>query len=241
MHLDDERIQRLLHGELGGVEPETRLHLSECAVCRNLLEKARVDEARIFGLLARVDHEHPAVDPRVVFGRRGKSAGHPWGRRAAAVLLGAAIAGVAYAAPGSPIPGMLERLVRRGSDVERRSPASEAQGQHPGGGGIAVEPTDGMVIDLAAAGESASATVALSDGAEVVVRALEGTATFGSDPGRVSVLAAGGARLEVLIPRSAASVEVRIGATPVFRKLAGDSVTALPADSTGHYRIPLRP
>ena len=95
--------------------------------------------------------------------------------------------------------------------------------------------------ELAAAGEDAVATVALSDGDEVEVRAVQGTATFSSDPGRLSVLSSGGARLEILIPRSAASVEVRIGAVPVFRKLAGGAVSALPRDSTGRYRISLRP
>ena len=240
MHLDDERIQRLLHGELGGAETETRLHLAQCDACRDLLEEARADEARIFGLLARVDHQLPAVAPRVVFVRR-KSAAGQWGRRAAAILVGAAIAGVAYAAPGSPVPRILERLIRQGTDVEGRAPAPEPGGQPPGGGGIAVEPTDGLVIELAAAGKDAVATVALSDGAEVEVRAVQGTATFSSDPGRLSVLSSGGARLEILIPRSAASVEVRIGAVPVFRKLAGGAVSALPRDSTGRYRIPLRP
>ena len=240
MHLDDERVQRLLHGELGSVDTDTRLHLAECDACRDLIEQARVDEAGIFALLARVDHALPAVDPRVVFDRRASAAGQ-WGRRAAAILVGAAIAGVAYAAPGSPVPGLLERLVRSGDGVQGGPPPSEAEHRPPGGGGIAVEPTGGLVVDLAAAGEGAVATVALSDGDEVVVRAVEGTATFSSDPGRLSVLGSAEALIEILIPRSAASVEVRIGAVPVFRKLADGAVTALPADSAGHYRIPLGP
>jgi hypothetical protein len=240
MHLDDERIQRLLHGELGAVETETRLHLAQCDACRDLLEAARVDEARIFGLLASVDHEPPAIDPGVVFGRRSRVAGQ-WGRRAAAILIGAAIAGVAYAAPGSPVPRILERLIRQGDEVQSRPPAPEAGSRPPGGGGIAVEPTDGLVIELATAGQDAVATVALSDGAEVEVRAVEGTATFSSDPGQLRVLSSGGARLEVLIPRSAASVEVRVGTVPVFRKLARGAVTALARDSSGRYQIPLRP
>jgi hypothetical protein len=240
MHLDDERIQRLLHGELGSVDTETRRHLAECDDCRDLIEQARVDEARIFGLLARVDHELPAVEARVVFGR-GESAAGRWGRRAAAILVGTAIAGVAYAAPGSPVPGILERLVRFGDEVQGGPPPSEAEHQPTGGGGIAVEPTGGLVIDLSAAGKDAVATVALSDGDEVVVRAVEGTATFSSDPGVLSVLSSGRAQLEVLIPRSATSVEVRIGAVPVFRKLAEGAVTALQPDSTGRYRIPLGP
>ena len=239
MHLDDERIQRLLHGELGSVEPETRLHLSECDACRGLLQEARVEEARLFESLTRVDHEIPTIDPRALFGRKERASG-TWGRRAAAILVGAAIAGVAYAAPGSPFPGMLDRWMRSGSDVEARPP-TRAENQAPAGGGIAVEPTEGMVIDLAAAGEDAVAMVALSDGNQVVVRAVEGTATFSSDPGQLSVLVSGRARLEILIPHSATSVEVQTGAVPVFRKLADGVATALPRDSTGRYRIPLHP
>jgi hypothetical protein len=240
MHLDDERIQRLLHGELGSVETETRLHLAQCDACRDLVEEAREDEARIFELLARVDHDLPSVDPRVVIGRRESAAGR-WGRRAAAILVGAAIAGVAYAAPGSPVPRLLERLIRQGAEVQGRPSADKAGSQPPGGAGIAVEPTEGLVIDLAAAGKDAVASVALSDGDEVVVRAVDGTASFNSDPGRLRVLGSEGARLEILIPRSAISVEVQVGAIPVFRKLAGGAVTALPRDSTGRYLIPLRP
>jgi hypothetical protein len=135
----------------------------------------------------------------------------------------------------------LERLIGQGAEVQGRPPAAEARRQTPGGGGIAVEPTDGLVIDLATAGDGAVATVALSDGAEIEVRAVEGTASFSSDPGRLRVLSSGGARLEILIPRSAAPVEVRVGAVVVFRKLAEGAVTTLTRDSTGRYRIPLRP
>jgi hypothetical protein len=96
MHLDDERIQRLLHGELGPVEAETRLHLSRCDACSGLLEEARLEEERVFALLSRVDHPIPAVDPPSLIAGRPKPASR-WGRRAAAVLLGAALAGGAAA------------------------------------------------------------------------------------------------------------------------------------------------
>jgi hypothetical protein len=239
MHLDDERIQRVLHGELGSVETETRLHLEACDGCRDLLEEARSEEARIFGLFGRLDHRLPSA-PNVST-RREESVPARWGRVAASILMAAVLAGVAYAAPGSPVPHLVERLLGSGA-VERGRPPVNQPGHPPrAGGGIAVAPSDGLVIELAAAGPDAEATVALSNGDEVVVRAAEGTATFGSDPGRLSVLSSQGARLEILVPRSATSVEVRVRGIPVFRKLANGAVTALPRDSTGHYRILLQP
>ena len=70
MHLDDERIQRLLHG---GLEPpaerEARRHLESCAGCRGLLEEARAEEAWIFAVLGSVDHPSPAVDPGTLLAR----------------------------------------------------------------------------------------------------------------------------------------------------------------------------
>ena len=81
MHLDDERVQRLLHGELGSAEAETRFHLESCAPCRDLVAGARVEEDRILALLSEVDHPVATLDPRIVLAERNASRGH-WGRRA---------------------------------------------------------------------------------------------------------------------------------------------------------------
>jgi hypothetical protein len=239
MHLDDERIQRLLHGELGPDEAEVRLHLASCAACRGLLEEARVEEGRVFGLLSRVDHPIPALDPRTLLPER-ESGANRWGRRAAVVLLGAALAGVAYAAPGSPVPAVLERLLGVRLDGQGHAPTVQTDNAPPASPGIAVAPGDGLVIQLVAEGADAVATVALTNDDEVVVRAVEGAASFASDPGHLTVRSSGRARLEVLIPRTATSVEVRSDTVPVFRKQARGPVTTLPRDSRGRYTIPLR-
>jgi hypothetical protein len=237
MHLDDERIQRLLHDELGSTAAETRLHLENCAACRELVDEAREDERRIFGLLSRVDHARPAVDPRSLLAERTASGGQ-WGRRAAAVILGVAIAGAAYALPGSPLPAALDKLL--GTGVARRdsTPATERDRVSAPPAGIAVPAEDGLVIRLLAEGEGAVASIELTGEEEVVVRAVEGTATFTSDPGSLTVRSSGPVRLEIHIPRTAASVEVRSGSNPVFRKLAGSVSEAAP-DSMGRYIIPL--
>jgi hypothetical protein len=238
MHLDDERIQRLLHDELGSAAVETRLHLESCTACSELVDEAREEERRIFGLLSQVDHARPTIDPRILLADRRASGGE-WGRRAAAVILGVAIAGAAYALPGSPLPAALDQLL--GTGVARRdsAPATRQDGVSASAAGIAVPAEDGLVVRLLAEGEGAVASIVLTGDEEVVVRAVEGSATFTSDPGRLTVQSSGPVRLEVHIPRTAASVEVRSGSTPVFRKLAGGPVSEAAPDSMGRYVIPL--
>ncbi|HEU4526195.1 MAG TPA: hypothetical protein VFR62_14300, partial [Gemmatimonadales bacterium] len=110
MHLDDERIQRLLHDEPGSADSDSRLHLAGCAACRELVEEARAEERWILELLAQVDHPIAQVDPYAVVAERNV-AGRAWARRAAAVLAGAALVGTAYGLPGSPFPAALDRLL----------------------------------------------------------------------------------------------------------------------------------
>jgi hypothetical protein len=239
MHLDDERIQRLLHDELGSIGAETRLHLESCAACRDLVEEARAEERRIIGLLSQVDHPIAAVDPRILLAGR-RTSGRAWGRRAAAIILGAAIAGAAYALPGSPLPAALDNLLGIGVARRDSAPATQADRVSTPPAGIAVPAEDGLVILLLAEGEGAVATIELTEDEEVVVRAVEGSATFTSDPGHVTVRSSGPVRLQIHIPRTAASVEVRSGSTPVFRKLAGGPVSETLPDSTGRFVIPLR-
>ena len=239
MHLDDERIQRLLHQELGSATAEIRLHLESCAACRALVDEAREEERRIFGLLSQVDHPLPAIDPRILLAERTASGGQ-WGRRAAAVILGVAIAGAAYALPGSPLPAALDKLLGTGVARRESAPAIPQDRVSAPPAGIAVPAEDGLVIRLLAEGEGAMAAIELTEDEEVVVRAVEGSATFTSDPGRLTVRCSGPVRLEINIPRTAASIEVRSGSTPVFRKLADSSVSGAAPDSMGRYTIPLR-
>ena len=61
MHLDDEILERILHRELeGGGLPAAREHLRGCPACSARLEETRHREARIFGLLERLDEPAPA-------------------------------------------------------------------------------------------------------------------------------------------------------------------------------------
>jgi hypothetical protein len=242
MHLDDERVQRLLHGELEPAgERLARQHLVACSDCRTLVDDARAEERRIFGLLRELDHPVPDTDPRVILAAGpGPSPRIRWGRWVAGFLLVAAAGSAAYAAPGSPLPGVLSRLVAMLAPTQVQPGADTTASDTAAlGAGIAVAPGDRLTIRFVAESGSAFASVSLTDGDEVVVRAVEGTATFSSDVERLSIRSGGPARFEILIPRSAASVDVVAGHAPVFRKRAARVVTAARPGADGRYSLTL--
>lgn len=240
MHLDEERVQRLLHGELEPAgERLVRPHLAACEDCRTLVDEARTEEHRIFGLLRELDHPLPQTDLRVILAA-GRAPRARWERWAAGVVLVAAAGGAAYAAPGSPLPAALDKLVAWVAPAQMSSgPAAPAGDRAPGGAGIAVAPGERLTIRFTGARDSAVATVSLTDGDEVLVRAVEGSAAFTSDVDRLSVQSAGPARFEILIPRSAPSVEILAGEHPVFRVDASRVVTETPRDAGGRYVVSL--
>lgn len=241
MHLEDERIQRLLHRELEPAEERSaRSHVAQCGDCRAVWDEALAEEERIFGLLRELDHPLPRRDPSVILAGRG--AGADWGRWAAGLLLVAAAGGVAYAAPGSPLPAVLDRLVERLAPTETRTGPAAAPGrQAPSGAGIAVLPGDGLAIRFLMGSDSAVVSLSLADGDEVEVRTVEGTASFGSDVGLLNVRSPGPARFEILIPRSAPSIRVEEGDAPVFVKRSSAIVTRVEPDAAGVYTWPIYP
>jgi hypothetical protein len=240
MHLDDERIQRLLHGELEPAgERLARQHLATCGVCRALVDDARVEEHYIFGLLREADHPLPDADPRVILAS-GPRPRPRWERWAAGLLMVAAAGGAAYAAPGSPLPGALDRLVTMLAPTQSQPGAeTTASDTAAPGAGIAVTPGDRLTIRFVAEGDSVFASLSLTDGHEVAVRAVEGTATFSSEVERLSVRSTGPVRFEVLIPHSAPSVEVLAGDTPVFRKRAAELITEARPGADGRFSLAL--
>jgi anti-sigma factor RsiW len=60
MHLDDERLQRLLQGELEpGAETSIMGHLATCEPCRDQLTTARREAAEVSRLLGFLDDPIP--------------------------------------------------------------------------------------------------------------------------------------------------------------------------------------
>lgn len=248
MHLDDERIQRLLDGEMAGAALRAaREHPTACADCRRRVAEAERENLEMHALLRRLDHPTPAVDEGALFERSGKAG---WSRApralqwAAGIAIAVGIVGAAYAFPGSPVPAWIETLVERATGRGGRV----SEGAAPGAGtadtptaGIAVKPGQSMLVEFAARQPQGSVRVTPSDQPMLVVRAPAGAATFTSDADRIGIDNQGStASFEILIPRAAPRVEVRVAGTTVYRWVAGAATPApVPTDPGGSATIPL--
>ncbi len=239
MHLDEEQVQRLLHRELGSQEATVRAHLEACTECRYRVTEAEREESWLFDRLHLVDHAAPKVKPPIV--PRSRRAAVLRQRLAAGILFALVTGGVAYAAPGSPLPRVVSRIIEsmRGVSKGRTTiPAPPPQGA-ASEAGIVVGAGDRLVIVFPAIQTGSEATVSLTEAPDVVVRALNGAA-FTSDFERLRIDSVRpGSRFEVQIPRSAPSVEIRAGRKRLFLKQFSRVVTDARPDANGNYRLPL--
>jgi anti-sigma factor RsiW len=228
VHLDDEQIQRLLHGELvPGTESAVRRHAAECAECRERVARAERDEAEVYALLREVDHAVPRIDAGSVAQRAG--ARRPsWLKWAAGIVLALGLAGAAYAVPGSPLAAFVRGLI----DRPAQTPDSAAAV-----GGIAVTPGAELVVEFMSRQTAGAAELSLSDGRDVVVRAVSGAARFTAGADRLEIDNRGSvATFEIQIPRTAPRVEILVGSTRVFLKL-GDQISAATCRSVTPVRF----
>ena len=255
MHLSDEQIQRTLDGELAphDVAP-VREHTAECAACRALIDQVRADTQAIDALLAQLDHALPITQATTII-RNAQPRTWRWMSYAAALCL-VTLGGVAWAAPGSPLPALAHRLVSlvRGAPhpvaiphVVAR-PTTQTEAPLPALpvnlAGLAVTPGRRLVVVFASAEPGGQVHVTLTDDDEVVVRAPSGSAKFTSTDGRLMIAAtaagmATGTVYELAIPRRAPSVEVRVEGRRIFRKDANDVTTAV-SPTNGRYVLPLQ-
>lgn len=237
MHLDDEQLQRLLHQELG--DSASRDHVSACTTCQARLQDARREEEWIESGLRRLDHGLPQVSFETVKRRGGRPAriGIRW---AAGILIALGVGGVAYAAPGSPLPGVVRSVIHRFAPERPPQPATSLPATRAGSqAGIAVAPGSRMAVVFVGVSHD-TAVISLSDSAELMVRALAGKASFSSEPERLTVTHQGSpARLELTIPRDAPLVEVWIDGRRVLLKEGSRLVTQARPDPDGSYRLPL--
>lgn len=252
MHLDEEQVQRLLHGELSGAaDKSAREHLAGCPTCRERIALARREEDDVHALLRELDHRPPRVRAgALVLAAHGRGAA--WRRRAAGLLVAMGVAGAAYALPGSPVPRWVESVVERIGSLggpPARTPAAPPPEATPSPlliepestGGIAVAPGRALLILFTSAQDEGRVLVSLSDGAEVRVLAPAGAATFTTDVNRLLIDNTGStATFTIEVPRAAPRVEVRVAGKRIFLK-EGPRVTAEPAASAGSYSIPLAP
>jgi hypothetical protein len=242
MHLDEEQIQRILHAELTAAAGDAvRRHLTGCSTCRSLVDEARLEESRIFGLLRELDHPLPRIPDDAVSVRVRR--GPIWGRLAAAMVLGIIGAGAAYAASGGPLPAVFQRLIewvaQNPSPKQPSQPALDLEASGPGRG-IALSAGDRLVILFSPPQTGGLATISLTDNTEVEVRTVRGQASFTSDLDRLRVDSRSDSiRFQVLIPRRAPWVEVQVGGRRVFLNQSGRVVTQALPDARGDYPIPL--
>ncbi|HEY9014324.1 MAG TPA: hypothetical protein VIM84_04620, partial [Gemmatimonadales bacterium] len=162
----------------------------------------------------------------------------PWVRIAAGIALVLAAAGVAYAAPGSPLPRILSRLVTMVSTrPETRAPGPRQSDATPSGISVPLRERLTVVVD-AKSGDTA--VVSLSPGTEVMLRVTGGEAAFSAEAERLLVTHEGGpARIELLVPKTARSVALTVAGRRLWLKTGARIQSPVEPDTAGNYVLPL--
>lgn len=243
MHLPDELIERLIDGELAPeAAANARSHAEACAECALRVHAAEQWEAAMLERLRALDDEIPRLSAEAIV-RRARPRSPAWLRWAAAVVLGLAGAGVAYAAPGSPLPAILRRATAWVTERTRGAPAVAREDVAPAEEavqGVAVDPSTNLRIAFEAHQPDGRAIIALVESAEVVVRARGGAARFTFGVQRLSIANAGSdATFEILIPRDAPRVEILVGARRLLLVEHARVRTSAPPDAAGRYVLSL--
>ncbi len=241
MHIDDERIEHLLHEELSEDQEKTvRSHLADCAVCRDRFQSGRADERELLASLEQLDDPVPqltASDVIVASRRVPRSVGLPW---AAGVAFTLVAAGAAYAAPGSPVRGWVETVTDWLVVEEEAAVQDEPATPEPfDPAGLVFDPRPNVMIVFAGAPEG-DVEIVLTDDASVTVQALGGGASFTDAGGGLIVVDGEGAGpFQILLPRSVPRFEVRAGDRTLFLKEGSIVTTAAEESPSGSYRIRL--
>lgn len=232
MHLDVEQVERLVAGELTADQAvAARAHAAACTTCAARVEAARSADATVSGLLQHIDREPPRVSAHAIMSPASASR-FGWGARAAGILALLGVAAAAYALPGSPVRKWL--IGEHGASAIPVAAAPEVNS------GIAVEPGSNLVISFARRQTAGEVHVVLSDSDVVAVSSRSGAAAFSSEEGRLAVDNHDpGATFDILIPRAAARVEIRVGDRSLFLK-EGTRITANAAAPDGSYHLPLQ-
>jgi hypothetical protein len=241
MHLDDEQIQRLLDpGARSSLKAEAGGHLASCVECRKRMAEAEREESWLFERLARLDHPAPAISVRDVI-EAGSRRPARWRRLAAGIILAVGTAGLAYAAPGSPLPHWVHRIAEAIAPSRPRAPETTPPPLPPvAQAGIAVDPGERFLIQISPNQGLDSAVLLLTDNAELTVRARGGITSFTSDVGRLGVAHTGASgTVEIQVPRAAPRVELLWGGRQIWLKDRAQIRSAAPADAEGRYHLKL--
>jgi hypothetical protein len=252
VHLDEEQVQRLLHGVLPSqAAGDARAHVAVCIDCRRRLAEAERQEDEVHALLRAVDDPVPPRISAEAVAARAQQAGAAagarvgdlsWLRRAAAILVVVGIAGAAYAVPGSPVRKWVHAIVEKMGGRPGPTPGP-APGESPAiGAGISVLPEQKLLILFKSAEGDGQVFVSLTDEPEVQVHAPTGAAGFTSSADQLLIdVQDPSATFEVEIPRSAPWVEIQTGKGRVFLKEGERVTTKGSKDAVGGYLFRLAP
>jgi anti-sigma factor RsiW len=244
MHLDEERLQRLNHGELASPQMAASLqHLAACDECRQRLEEIRKEESQVHELLGSLDTPPPehieAVAQQVrAIALRARARVYSWLRRAAVLALVVGVGGIAYAIPGSPVRGWIHDVTRKLTG-RPETPAPAPTPGRTGVSGVAVAPGDRLSILFEPGAVGAELRIDLTDGSDVEVHGPAGAAAYTSSAGYLLIRGRdSSAVLDVQIPRSAPWVEIRAQDERVFLK-EGTRITTGGSRVGDRYVLPL--
>ncbi len=229
------------------------VHLSQCGDCAALLAVLQRDTSELSAELQLLDVAPPAVRAGAL-AMRARSRRQRRVRMLAAASLFIGVAGIASAAPSSPVRQWLHALVERfgrtsespsqsstpAVRVDAPPPAPSAAPRSTDASGVALVPGPMLRIVFDSLPASGLLTVRLSDDSGVIVRTSPGAAVFRSGATELRITTAvSDARFELQLPTNAGRVVVLEGRRTLLTKSGAVVTSAWSADSTGARRIPL--
>ncbi|NIN71019.1 MAG: hypothetical protein GTO46_03595, partial [Gemmatimonadetes bacterium] len=107
-------------------------------------------------------------------------------------------------------------------------------------GGLSLVPTGEFELVFEAVQDAGTVEVSLTDESELAVRSIGGQPRYSVAPNQVRIDNAGStADYEVLLPRSARHVRIRVGDSVVFTQQDGSIMTTAVPDAAGRYVLEL--
>jgi len=245
MHLDEEQVQRLAHGESVGVSLATaNSHLANCAECQTRVGVATAEDATIAELLRHLDPPPRPVTVHQVIAR-AKTPDLRWMYRAASVLLVLGVGSVAWAAPNSALRNAwhsVSQLFHRTAAVVA-VPVNAASAPTPASpvlSGMSFPAGNRVIVVFSATQTSGVVRLSFTSGEDVVVRSSADGAVYSSSGDTLTVNNRRAASdFDVAIPRTVQRTEIRVNGTTVFQKV-GSRVTSRAANASADvYLLPL--
>jgi hypothetical protein len=241
MHLDDDTIERLLHGEPTALDQAAaRAHLRSCPDCRGRWETAGAERREVFRLLRHLDHTPSGVSAETV-ASRSRRARYGWARWAAGVALVVGLAGAVYGLPNSWLRSWTETVVARLRGAAQQLPPLGAPiQQSERQSGVATAPGSKFVISFTSSQPGSHARITLAETTDVAVRSRGGAARFTlQGDGLVVDNAESASSFEITVPRSAPLVTIIVAERRVFLKRGAVIETNGPISADSSYLIPL--